>query len=451
MASDITKHRSHAEAQCHYQEKNLEATREKARERLRLAYWCECELAAKRDLGVLDVGHNADSDLHGRYEFRGGGNDEDHDQNTRKYWFIVFGVGLFTAQCVFFWGRWQGSEVCVVPRKDALQAAGNKDGVHVFITRNQATRVWARHCRRHHMTGCHKMRDPKAHSGDTDSNTDGNILTKRSKTPGSVKQEKKPVMHPSTMRAASLPVRRIAHTHAASHLPPTLPVKRVVHTPATTVPIKRAVEVAPPSTEKKRSLYADVKDDDADYSTDDDLFKLNSSADIPLTKSLTVSRTTSRALSTLHEDEDVPMPVAVAIPTPVSPTILSVSSLSATSAALLTFSSVSGPLRARSAARPSALSQHMLFNQKSLVLYDDAGSKTAVAERKVGESMEVVDAADVLSWFSTLGTSANMLYNRKTQILYDNVNAAIKERNPGESMQVVESEDVVEWISALAG
>jgi hypothetical protein len=32
-----------------------------------------CDLAAKRDLGVLDVGHNADSDFYGRCDFRGGG------------------------------------------------------------------------------------------------------------------------------------------------------------------------------------------------------------------------------------------------------------------------------------------------------------------------------------------------------------------------------------------
>ncbi|KAJ7808473.1 hypothetical protein B0H14DRAFT_3482316 [Mycena olivaceomarginata] len=258
---------------------------------------------------------------------------------------------------------------------------GMKTGVHVFITRNQATRAWARHCHRCHTTGCQKTRDPEAHSGGMDSNTDGDTPAKRSKTPSSVKQEKKPVMHLSTMCAASLPVRRAAHTHAASfpgkHVAqtpaPTLPVKHAAHTPAVTVPIKHALEVVPPSTEKKRSLYTDVKDnDDADYSTDDDLFKSDSSADVPLAKSLAASRTTSRALSTLHEDEDVPMPTAVAIPTPVSPTILSVSSLSVTSAALSTFSSVSGPLRARSAVRPSALSQHMLFNRKSLVLYDDA-------------------------------------------------------------------------------
>ncbi|KAJ7846826.1 hypothetical protein B0H14DRAFT_3454093 [Mycena olivaceomarginata] len=61
----------------------------------------------------------------------------------------------------------------------------------------------------------------------------------------------------------------------------------------------------------------------------------------------------------------------------------------------------------------------MLFNRKTLVLYDNA--KTAVAERKVGESMEVVDAAQVLSWLSTWGTSANMLYNQKTRILYDDL------------------------------
>jgi hypothetical protein len=146
-------------------------------------------------------------------------NDEDHDQNTRKYWFVVFGVGLFTAQCVFFGGRWQGTEACVVPRKDALQAAGNEDGVHVFITRNQATRAWARHCRRRHTTGCHKTRDPKAHSGNVDSDTDSDTPAKRSKTPGSVKQEKKPVMHPSTMRAALLPVRRAAHTHTCCLVP----------------------------------------------------------------------------------------------------------------------------------------------------------------------------------------------------------------------------------------
>ncbi|KAJ7846820.1 hypothetical protein B0H14DRAFT_3454085 [Mycena olivaceomarginata] len=199
-------------------------------------------------------------------------NDEDHDRNTRKYWFVVFGVGLFTAQ------------------KDALQASGTEDGVHVFITCNQATRAWARHCRRRHTPGCHKTQDPKAHPSDADSNTDGDAPAKRRQTPVNVKQEKKPVMRPSTVRAALVPVKRAAYTPA-----PTLPVKRAAHTPAATVPVKRALEVHPPSPEKKRSLYADVEDDDdglvkSDSSTDDDLLKSDSSIDVPLAKSLAASR-----------------------------------------------------------------------------------------------------------------------------------------------------------------
>ncbi|KAJ7862381.1 hypothetical protein B0H14DRAFT_3444757 [Mycena olivaceomarginata] len=250
-------------------------------------------------------------------------NDEDHDQNTRKYWFIVFGVGLFTAQ------------------KDALQAAGNKeDGVHVFITRNQATRAWARHCRRRHTAGCHKTRDPKAHPSDADSDTDSDIEpphahahcqlaagAKRGQTTVEVKEEKKSVKRPSTVRAASVPVKRAAHT------------------PAPKVPVKRARET--------------------------------------LAASRATWRATSRAksaLSALDEDEDVPMPAAIVIPTtvaipaaaPDSPTVSSVSSLSTTSASLSAFSSISGPPHARSAAGPSALAQHMLFNRKTLVLYDDA-------------------------------------------------------------------------------
>jgi hypothetical protein len=186
-----------------------------------------------------------------------------------------------------------------------------------------------------------------------------------------VKEEKKSVKRPSTARAASVPVKRAAQGAA--------------HTPAPKVPVKRVREVGPPSPEKKVSLYVDVEDDD--------LFKSDSSTDVPLAKTLAASRAASRAtsrarsaLSALEEDEDVPMPAAIAIPAtaPDSPTVSSVSSLSTTSASLLAFSSVSGPPRtsafssisgpprARAAAGPSALSQHLLFNRKTLVLYDDA-------------------------------------------------------------------------------
>jgi hypothetical protein len=39
----------------------------------------------------LSVEHN------GNYK-----NDSDHDSNTRKFWFLVFGKGLYTKKCVNF-------------------------------------------------------------------------------------------------------------------------------------------------------------------------------------------------------------------------------------------------------------------------------------------------------------------------------------------------------------
>ncbi|KAJ7857424.1 hypothetical protein B0H14DRAFT_2578317 [Mycena olivaceomarginata] len=347
-------------------------------------------------------------------------NDADHDENTRKYWFVVFGVGLFTAQ------------------KDALQEAGNKvDGVHVFITRDQATRAWARHCRRRH-AGRHQTRDPRAHLSDADSDTEGDtevppaparaegpvtrqIATgdaKRAQSTVGVKQEKgamKRARHPSSApRAASVPVR------------------------------KRAVTVVPPSPEKKLSLFVDVDD------SDDDVFKSDSSTDFPLAKPVAASRASSRltsAPSTVDKDEDVLMPAAV-VPAPAAPDSPTVSSVSSLSATVSTFSSISGPLRARAADTRSAgglsrLTQYLLLNRKSLVFYDDG--EAAAAEREVGESMEVVDTRDVLSRISSLGQS---VFNRHSNVIYDDLNAALEERKPGESIQVVRT-GVKAWISAL--
>lgn len=31
--------------------------------------------------------------------------DVDHDKNTRKYWFVVFGKGLYTKKCVSFFPK----------------------------------------------------------------------------------------------------------------------------------------------------------------------------------------------------------------------------------------------------------------------------------------------------------------------------------------------------------
>jgi hypothetical protein len=45
----------------------------------------------------------------------------------------------------------------------------------------------------------------------------------------------------------------------------------------------------------------------------------------------------------------------------------------------------------------------------------------ALAEKNPGESMQVVDAREIIPLISGLGTSSNLLYNRKTQVLYDDL------------------------------
>ncbi|KAF8209534.1 hypothetical protein K438DRAFT_1753876 [Mycena galopus ATCC 62051] len=179
------------------------------------------------------------------------------------------------------------------------------------------------------------------------------------KTTVKVKKELKCDCHASAPRATSVPVKCVARTPA----PPIKP--------------------EPASLEKKLSLYTDVKDSD-----NSDIFQTDSSTEMPLATTLAASRAASctmSGLSSLAEDEDVPMPAATAIPAaaPISPSVPSVSSLSASSATLSAFSSISGALCTTSAAAGlSALlhatvpvappAVHMLFNRKTLVLYDNA-------------------------------------------------------------------------------
>ncbi|KAF8177171.1 hypothetical protein K438DRAFT_1978813 [Mycena galopus ATCC 62051] len=201
--------------------------------------------------------------------------DEDHDGNTRKFWFLVFGMGLY------------------MKKTDADTAADSDDGVHIFNTRAQACHVWARHCRRRHSKGCHKIQEPSAHPSDTDSdhNTEAppararvldrmacQLATGRGKglrttveplnrehevkTERGVKREHQA----TTARTALVPVRRAT----------SVPVKR-------TPPVKRTlVKREPLSPVKKLSLYADLDDKD--------IFKANSSEEVPLALSLAASR-----------------------------------------------------------------------------------------------------------------------------------------------------------------
>ncbi|KAJ7439444.1 hypothetical protein B0H11DRAFT_2253916 [Mycena galericulata] len=57
--------------------------------------------------------------------------DEEHDANHRKYWFLILDCGLFT--------RKADADLCI-----------EADKVLIFFTRRRAERRWAKHCRRNH-------------------------------------------------------------------------------------------------------------------------------------------------------------------------------------------------------------------------------------------------------------------------------------------------------------
>ncbi|KAF8181113.1 hypothetical protein K438DRAFT_1976213 [Mycena galopus ATCC 62051] len=343
--------------------------------------------------------------------------DADHDSNTRKFWFVVFGKGLYTK------------------KTDADAAAAKDDGVHIFNTRAQAARAWARHCRRRHSAGCHETKDPTTHPSDVDSATDDNTeeprararvldrvarqhaTGKRSRT--AVKGVKHEVKKEREVKLGPPKGERMTSTARAASRATSVLATRVAHAGA----LK-----AESSPEKKIFLYPDIED------SEDDLFKSDSSVEVPLATSLAASRAYSRAtsaLSSLDEDEDVPMPAAPTI----SPTVSSVSSLSAMSTAPSAFSSISGALRPRGAAPAARATEGtsaavsrapampppkpMVFNRRTRVLYDDL--EAAIEEKQPGEAMELVEAAEMLPWISTLGQSAKMLYNRRTHVVYDDL------------------------------
>ncbi|KAF8185872.1 hypothetical protein K438DRAFT_1973714 [Mycena galopus ATCC 62051] len=349
------------------------------------------------------------------------------------------------------------------PLTDTDAAAASDNGIHIFNTRTQASRAWARHCRRRHSAGCHETEEPAVHPSDADSDIGSDTEEPRARarvldraarqraktrvknpktTVQVVKREVSVKSERSLLRAMSVPVKRapVSTSRAAS------------------VPVKRAAAPkAEPASPKKLSLYADMED------SDEDVFQSDSSMEVPLA-SLAPSRRDSRAtsvlsslaasrpdvrgisaLSDLEEDKDVAVPPPHPV-TPISPMISSASSLSTTSAAPSNFWSISGAL---CASAPPAVgpSGRMFFNRCMRVLYDDP--KAAIEEKKPGESLQVVDAGKILPLIRGLGSSANLLYNHETQILYDDLQVAVEERNTGDSMQVVEPAEVVPLISTV--
>ncbi|KAJ7797960.1 hypothetical protein B0H14DRAFT_2618411 [Mycena olivaceomarginata] len=349
---------------------------------------------------------------HGNYK-----NDNDHDQNTRKFWYLVFGVGLFTAQ----------KQSLTLNRKDAVGAAASGvDSVHVFLARDQATRAWGRWCQRHHKDGCHKTLD--ARESDADFSDDNIVQPCQPRQPATASMAKSwsataPIPKP---RSATAPIPK-RQAEAKRDVVKREPVRPSPNTPArnASAPVRRVPVKLP--------LFVDDSDDGHHLvrvkrnapsptkalkqgsprkalniektmleSDDDDIFASDLSVEAPLMVAGAQPRSRSAALSPLTEDEDVPMPPSESAA--MSTTVSSTSSLSATSTTFLVHfwgsSStvpVVAPIPTAPVATPSAL---MLYNRRTRVLYDDP--KEAVREKQCGDSMQVVEAADIVEWISGL-------------------------------------------------
>ncbi|KAJ7683922.1 hypothetical protein B0H14DRAFT_3534873 [Mycena olivaceomarginata] len=251
----------------------------------------------------LSVEHN------GNYK-----NDSDHDSNTRKFWFLVFGKGLYTK------------------KTDADVAAVGAITAYTYSTPARGLSV-------------PPNQGPAAHQSDADSDTD--------------KDTEEP-------RARARVLDRVARQVATAPRKASKTVNREV-----VVKSERLASTA-------RAALTPVKHgDDTD---DDDLFKSDSTDEdvtMPLSHPVARSRPPSALCRRCHHQLGRRLKLFVHFPG---------------------FSRHSTPHR-RTLAGPSAsratASAHMLFNRITRVLYDDP--KSAFAEKSPGESMQVVDAREIIT------------------------------------------------------
>ncbi|KAJ6495475.1 hypothetical protein C8R45DRAFT_927382 [Mycena sanguinolenta] len=339
--------------------------------------------------------------------------DAEHDENTWKYWFLVFGEGLFTLQ------------------KDAVEVAEHKDGMHVFLLCEQATRTWMRHCRRWHIDGCYESAALREHESDADSetnhDTEGAVACARVRTSiargvlrsnapskaakgsrkGKVKEEsgikkvktegaKEGCAVPaSAQRAASVPDK-----HAAS-----APVKR--GSSARTAAIKPEL----PMKEEKVPLYADM-DNSKTFRLRLERGDAAGGGACPIEIAHDTCTVHPRG-GQARPDATRPTPSVThhfthghvcLIPVCVVCVYTSISCAKPVPAASVHATAAPPAARGSSAASRGTPSTHMFFNQRIRILYDNL--ELAMKDKVPGDPMEVVDAEVVQRWMSSLTSHA---------------------------------------------
>ncbi|KAJ6461713.1 hypothetical protein C8R45DRAFT_941105 [Mycena sanguinolenta] len=317
------------------------------------------------------------------------------------------------------------------PLADAGAVVDDPDAVHVFRSHLPAECVWARHCRRRHTDSCHETQDPGDYESDGDNDTDDDTESPVARKRVSCATHPQPASH------ASRPERAMAPTKRAANVKPKVEFKPVVNPCATSVPVKiravssipaRPIKGAPASPVKKVPLYADMDDNN-------NIFLQRFERRASHANSHAVSVVSK--LSTLEDEE--PMPAApVAVSPTVSHTISSESSLSATSVVPSQFSSVSTGICRISLPAPPRIPLASPF----AAAFASAPATADIPFPSASAPLPLTSAGEALDV-----SSGNMLFNRKTRVLYDSLKLAMRERKRGEPMEVVAAAQVEHWIN----
>ncbi|KAJ7741228.1 hypothetical protein B0H14DRAFT_3515336 [Mycena olivaceomarginata] len=463
------KSKRHAEAQERYREKNLETTRAKARERmqrLRANRTPEQVLKASENRRSSDADYNEHRRRLCAPSFENYKNDNEHDANPRKHWYLILGVGLFTKKCV---------QKSLFRLRVAYSAGPTRKiwplrtNILIFFKKSHALRRWKRHCMRRHTEDDHS--NPRHCSDPDDGEDDGDDAESVADTP--------PRAHsaaPECSRQASTPapVTRLTRTTLTTDMPPLLygvegdqegincrdasyyvtrdqldrsGVQSV--TPANPLGQTSPAAKLPPWSQRlgcaagqarsaPHRLSASLQPSQSSASTGHWLSarpQLPRSPKYPCTATCPDSELTDREV----DQGDVFMAPASPVPMPptISPTASTVSSLSSDSSDLGVSSSVRPAAPQMGAAGPSSRSMGL---GESI-----SGARHAPRQMGAAPPSSISSPGAGAPAASTGTSSMRVLFNSTTHWLYPDPMQVFAEVNPGELLQVVGQEEVVEY------
>ncbi|KAJ7139154.1 hypothetical protein C8R44DRAFT_727263 [Mycena epipterygia] len=398
--------------------------------------------------------------------------DDEHDNNPRKYWFLVLGVGLFT-------------------KKTDADAHCKPDSLIILYTKEHARRRWEAFCRRRHT---HDLADTVS------SGEEGSLPSARASR--SCARRPPPAQSVRPAPPAKTPPRAKTPPHA-KHRSPNVPKKEPPHsakreaTPAMkregaasviskhepSASFKREPSAATDAgngrapvsakrearSSRKLPLYVDTDDDFEDDFEDDIDDALAPRADVPLPQYLddsppndgplshkrSLCAVTSTPTASTKRARGRPASSAAArspSPVPLSPSVSSPSSVSASSRTSTARSSVSvvAPRTPRVPVVPATahLAPPMMTPLPRAGLGHFATAPSSASASAVGASSA---SASTSSASTSRSGAPRLLFNSTKGTIYKDVEIAVQEMGLKDVMQVVECADVVGYCAGQSG